>query len=274
MARPRRLSRQKRRQKKNFWGILMICAVFIVIVITGFAFWQLNKSHVEIDKATLCPVLGAKATTVVLIDRTDSMNPVQQGALLQKLDDIKAETPKYGAIEIYSVGQVGEALLRPEVKLCNPGRGEDVDQTIGNPRLVEKRWKEGFQAPLERVFKDMLRPGEAKTSPIAESIQSVAITSFDADNQSGADKRLVIVSDMLQNTPEFNQYVALTPFERFKTTEYYRRVRAHLDGVRVEILYVRRPTARQIQGEGHIEFWQQFFMDEGATLERVIALEG
>src|SRR5882672_3717925 len=129
MAQPKWLSPQQRRQKGKIIGILIICAVFAVIFGAGFAYWNLIKSHVEIDKETLCPIAGAKSTTVVLIDRTDSLNPIQQDALLQKLDDIKTETPKYGAIEIYSVGEVSDVLLRPEVKLCNPGRGEDVDPT-------------------------------------------------------------------------------------------------------------------------------------------------
>ena len=274
MAPRRRPNRQKRRQNKNLLGALLIVVVLAATLVTGLTLWQLSKSRIEVDKDTFCPIAGAKETTVVLIDRTDSLNLVQQAALLQKLEDIKAETPKYGEIEIYTVGEISDALLRPEIKLCNPGRGEDVDPTIGNPRLVEKKWKDGFQVPLERVFKDMLQPGEAKTSPIAESIQSIALTSFDVERGGDVDKRLIVVSDMLQNTPEFSQYRGLTPFERVKQTDYYRHIQAHLDGVRVKIWYVRRPTARHIQGGAHIEFWQQFFMDEGAILEGVDALEG
>src|SRR6266436_5304724 len=122
-------------------GIVLTIGVFMVAGAAGAVYLQLRKAHVEIDKETLCPLTGANETTVVLIDRTDSLNAIQQAAIRLKLEDLKAETPKYGAIEVYSVGEVSDALLRPEVKLCNPGRGADVDPVVGNPRLIEKRWQ-------------------------------------------------------------------------------------------------------------------------------------
>ena len=69
-------------------------------------------------------------------------------------------------------------------------------------------------------------------------------------------------------------YPKVPVFENFRKTEYYRKVRADLTGVRCEILYVRRETKRHIQGAAHINFWQLYFADQNGEITRVRMVEG
>jgi hypothetical protein len=83
-----------------------------------------------------------------------------------------------------------------------------------------------------------------------------------------------VVSDMLEHGPEYSQYRGPLDFEALRSAPYYRRVRTDLQDVEVEIFYIRRNGAEGIQGARHVEFWQDFFIDQGATLIRVVSIQG
>jgi hypothetical protein len=248
-----------------------VCAFLAILGMYFYFSWQ----QVILAKETLCPVDGARSLTAILVDRTDPLTPVQREALRKRLDSIKNEMGRHEGVVVYSVGPIGDNLLRPEAPLlCNPGHGTDILPAVGNPRLVERKWREQFSAPLDRLFNELTEPHESPTSPIMESVQSVAITALRGQQIDKIPRRLVIVSDMLHHTSEYSQYTTITSFQAFRQSPYYRRVRADLRGIAVELIYVRRETKRSVQGQKHIEFWQQYITDMGGILTHVISLEG
>src|SRR5262249_11737328 len=140
-----------------------------------------------------------------------------------------------------------------------------------NPTRAKQVWDLRFSQPLKATFAALLQPHDEPSSPILESIQSVSVTAFDVIG-ANIPRHLVIASDMLQNTGEFSQYQDRRTFAEVRATPYYSRVRASLRGVSVQILYVRRFQQASIQGAPHIEFWQEYFADSGATLESVVSI--
>jgi hypothetical protein len=267
--------RRRRKRAHDRYGVLLMSGALCALIALAGMYIYFRSQRVELDKETLCPVSGPRSLTVLLIDRTDPLTAVQQGALRKHLDAMQHEIERYGGLVVYSVGPIGEALLRPEAsRLCNPGRREDIHPAIGNPHLMERKWREQFAAPLAQLFTQLVKPHEAATSPIMESIQSVAITALRGSQLNQIPRRLVIVSDMLQHTPAYSQYSTVASFEAFRQMPYYRQVRTDLTGIEVHIVYVRRDTRTRVQGRAHIEFWQQYIADMGGKLTHVLALEG
>jgi hypothetical protein len=252
----------------------MIIVVLAILIAGGVIYYRTISTSQSIDKETFCPTRGPNEILVVLIDRTDDLTTIQREALRRHLEDFREEIPRNGLLEIYSVGPVGKNLIRPEFKLCNPGHGQAINELIESPGRAERRWKLSFQGPLDRVLGDMLAPGEADSSPIMESIQSIAISSFAGQALSRISKRLIIVSDMLQFTNGYSQYGGDLDFEAFRKDPYYLKVRSNLEDLEIEILYIRRPSTNQLQGRKHIEFWQKYFAGQGATLARVRSVTG
>ena len=270
--RPRSIRNSDRREEQ-FRGVLLIGAAICVGIALVVTYVWIRSKQTEFDQVTMCPKEGPRGLTIVLIDRTDPLNPVQKEALRKELEQVKEHLPQGTGIQVYSVGPVINNLLTAEGPLvCSPGRGDTTSPWTGNPRLVERRWREGFAQPLEAVFTKMLQSGSSERSPILESIQSIAVEPLGSLRSEAQYRHLVIVSDMLQNTHEFSQYKKQIPFSEFKLTEYYRRVRADLTHVKVEIFYVRREG--NFQGARHIQFWEDYFKDCGATLDDVKALTG
>ena len=60
----------------------------------------------------------------------------------------------------------------------------------------------------------------------------------------------------------------------YKSEPLYERVRANLKGVTAEIWYLRRDAGAAVQGRAHIAFWSDYFADQGASLDRVVQIEG
>jgi hypothetical protein len=269
-----RKKKSKKEKKQDWLGAGLLIAVIVVLIGVGFLYWHQTKARIEIDKESLCPKAGPKEVCAVIIDQTDEFSTIQRAVLRQHLKAVKEEIPRYGLLELYGVGPVQNELLKPTFKLCNPGRGQEIDPLTGNPVIVERRWREEFSSKLENVFDVVLTPAHAQLSPIMESIQSVAISAFGDPSLSQTAKRLVIVSDLLHHTPEYSQYSDLGDFKKFRATDYYRRVRPNLKDVQVELYYLRRTTRYVTQGQKHIEFWQAYISDAGGTLVRAVSIEG
>jgi hypothetical protein len=267
-----RVSRRKRRQ--DFIGWMLI--VFALVAIGGLAYvYHAATSHaVALNPDNMCPQSGPHSITVVLIDTTDPLDPVQHEDVRKQLEDIKDDVPRYGEIELFTVAPASDALLSAKLAACNPGRGSDIDPIYGNPALVEKRWQKAFSDKVDEVLGQLLQSQTLATSPIMESIQQIAVQAFVGQGVDNIPKRLIVVSDMLQNTPGFSQYRGSESFEEFRRSPYYIKVRPNLAGVDVTILYLRRLNARHLQGRRHIEFWQSYFSDAGATLVDVKSIEG
>lgn len=269
MVRNRRLQRQR---AKNRWGLLILLLVILVTVGIGVGYWYLQRHTVTLNPDTLCPADGPRALTVILVDRTDRLNTVQREAVRVRLDEVRAQTAQYGGIALFSIGPTEHELLRPEAYLCNPGTVTEASPLYQNTRRVEQRWQTFIQR-LEQAFETAVQAGEQPASPIMESIQSAALSTF-ARAAPHTPKRLFVVSDLLQHSPALSLYQRLPRFTDFKTTEAFRQLRAPLTGVEVEILYLRRPTTRAIQGKALIEFWQQYLGENGGLLSRVVSIEG
>lgn len=255
-------------------GIVLLGAVLIVLAFGFYTLIVTRESHVALDSETYCPKAGPVAVTAVIIDTTDAFNLVQRTDLTNEIEKLIAAVPRFGALEIYAVGPVEEEPPQPVFRKCNPGRAGEISELTGNPVMVERDWRQGFRKPLEDVLARMLAPAGADSSPILESIQWVTINSLTAPGRSEISRRLVVVSDLLQHTAGISFYRAAVDFATFAKTPYYRRVRAPLEGVAIDLLIIRRNTRAGVQGPALLRFWTNYFDAQGARSLRIVDLAG
>lgn len=260
-------SSHRRTKSEDRLGIIFTVGAFLGIVgiVVAVVFNMITRT--EIDPQTLCPIDGPPTITVVLFDRSDALSVPQQEAMRRHLHLIKEGLVEREKLVIHLVNDTANQLLTPVFSTCNPGRGEGLSYWSANPKKIKQDWDKKFSNKVDQVISDMLQPSSMPHSRIMESIQSVVITDFMLLRDSS--KKLVIVSDMLQNTPEHSQYRGITPFSAFKSSAYYRRVQTNLDGVEVKIFYVNRGAAHANHEAQHIDFWRHYFYDMGGRLTRV-----
>jgi hypothetical protein len=273
--RPNRRDRSKAQVRK---AIMVLALLAVAMGVLGYFYLNARAAIRPVDEATFCPTdtKGPNSVTAVLIDRTDNFNPTQQAALRDRLNDLRDRGARFDLLEIYTVESTKDNLLKPEFSMCNPGRGEDINQWTGNPHLVEEKWQTLFAAPLQHLFDSILDTQEAQISPIMESIQSIVVTRLGSQDlvAKKIPRKLIIISDLLQYVKNYSQYKPVGSFDSFLSTPYYQNVRADLTGISVEFWYLRRQKTLKLQGEKHVDFWRDYIQDQGGNVYKVWFVPG
>lgn len=264
----------KRRNSSNIAAMLIFSLSFLIIGGLGYMYVTAETKSREIDPKTFCRNEKPIAITTILIDHTDSINPTQKAALEVRLWDIAKAIPKNSKIKVYSVKSTSIKILDPDIELCNPGDGKDISNINGNPELARKKYEDKFKAPISKILDQVVSAGAAKESPIMESLQSVAVTSFVGADEGVAKKKLILVSDLLEYTGKFSLYGAIPDFEIYKESSHWRSVKADLSGVDVEIYTLRRDGQDFLQSNKLLGFWRDYFENQGAHITRTLPIEG
>jgi hypothetical protein len=235
--------------------------------------WLGKSAFVQTNTETLCPsATPPSEILVLLLDMSDEFTEPQRLQILNELERFRSDVRQFGLIEVYAVDRIGERITKPVQHLCNPGSDADVNRLYQNPKMARERW-ESFSAKLEEELARLMATNESSTSPIFEAIQSTALRTFNLPRHDGIPKRLVLVSDLMQNVPgKLTQYRSTIAFSELKASSYFAEVRADLDGVAVHLVYLIRSA--QLQDPRHLVFWEQYLIEQGATVESVAPVYG
>ena len=268
------MARTSRRQaeRARHEVVLGTLAFVIAIAIAGGAAWGWYERPSDALDAALCPAGGPRGHFVLLVDKTDPLTFTQKAAFQVRLRElIEKRTPPGYLLSVFVLGESFQDNARPLVELCNPGDGSDRSPLTANPAHLRRRYEERFIAPLMAEADALQAATPAKTSPIFEMLQLVGINAFQSRGVKG-ERRLIVMSDMLQNTAQFSMYSGPSDFGAFASSDYGRRVQAQLAGVEVELdILVDTPA---LQTRRHLKFWEDWFDRAGARIVRVDPLEG
>lgn len=256
----------------------LVVALFGGAILTS-VFWaaQVQRHGAHYDPQTLCDVKGASGVTVLLIDATDIITPIQRQAIANRLTQLLSQLRSNERLDVYEI-RPDRDLLTPVFSKCRPISPDEVNEATGNKRLAQQRFDTEFNQRLTATLDSLLKGAPSDRSPIMEAVQSADVRSFQSPTlkteAAGIHRRLIVVSDMLENGEAGSHYGGEPAFDAYKKTPAFVQFRSDLSGVDVVILYLRRATARQVQGTAHIDFWDRWFSAQGASLERAIPIEG
>ena len=279
MAPRRRFSRRRGRPETLVLKLIAIAIVVIVLAGLGGVFWFVQGRAAQLaalDPETLCPKSGPTSQFAVLIDRTDALTEIQGEALRRQITAWAAAIPKHGSFKVYEVGHAGTeggALLQPVVAVCNPGDGSDQSAIDSNPKMWRARYEEKFQTPISAMLERMRLDAEAKTSPILEGVQAIAVKDFGPDAPQGP-KTLMIVSDLLQNQAGFSLYQGVPQLDAFWATAYASSVRSNLTGIHTEIYLLHRMKVAAKQTDALGKFWIDWLERQGAQVDAFKGVPG
>jgi hypothetical protein len=249
----------------------------VAILLVGTGSWLAIKGRaaaVPTISATLCPAKRPPSEVdVLLLDVSDRFSEPQRLQMQNHLARFRDSIPRFGLVEVYTVDRLSRRVTEPVVHMCNPGTGEDLNRIYQNPELAQRKWK-GFAGKLNADIDRQISSPAMKTSPIFEAIQATALRTFGKPEYDGLPKRLVIVSDLMQNVPGgLSMYDGVPSFKSFRESAYFSRVRSDLNGVDVLLYYLARPTVKQ-QNRNHLQFWRDYFESQGAEVEGIDKVYG
>jgi hypothetical protein len=214
-----------------------------------------------VDVATGCATdqLLPKAHTVLVIDQTDRFTPAQityaKTVLLYEYDRLH----RYDLLTVRGVGDNADTPMR-NFKLCRVQKRDEVYGIAVNEDQVAHRFETVAGKPMARYLDSLAHVGEAETSPLVETLSNIS-REEDFGPGVGA-RRLVIVSDMAQNSANFTQY--RDAGARVALPRDLGVFRPDLKGATVRVHYLLRPSLRRLQGPAHQATWQDYFERAGA----------
>jgi len=263
-------------------GILIVLA----LIVAGGAAWlyQSERStQLELNPSTLCPKEAGwrpPATYVVLLDQTDPIGELQRKSVANQLltqmqtdlEGSDAELMKHARVEVWTFGdgaantyQVGDVQLSLSsvLSMCNPGPPAKWDHLYKNVEVVKKQHAR-FYASVRDIVESSLRFPEAKQSPVIEALYGIGAQVFSSPAMVDSRKRLLVVSDLLQNTRTLSFFTSKPNFEAWRRTPSSRLAMPNLQDVAVTAFVI--PGSRSdLQGEEFARFWVSLLTAAGAA---------
>lgn len=267
----------RRRHRSTGVGYYLAGSVLILAVVGAFvalATWYVRTpAPPKLDRASLCPVDGPWSVTAILVDTSDDLPDITKKEISTLLLSEAQTLPAYALLQI-RVLESTKSAARTILSRCNPGDGQGLSEWTANPAMARKRWLSEFQKPLVDALKSGLVSDPGKTSPIMASIQDLAVELFTGPRTEGRSKRLIIVSDMLENNFGYSQYKDELSFEKYRSTPSYRQFATNLQNAEVSIFYIQRNTRRKIDEKAHVKFWEEWVRDNKGRIGTITRLQG
>lgn len=262
-------------EKKGISGKAVGLMLGLVAVGGAAAMLYVNFSRETFDKETLCPSAGPKGQYVVLIDNTSPFPFTQKMALSQRLKTLVTDDlPEGYLLSVFLLGEDFKKNEKPLFERCNPGQWKDREKFTNNKKFVDRDFKQKFAKPFDDIVRKISLEERSKNSPIFQMLQLVGINGFSNANVTG-DRKLIVYSDMLANMPEFTMYKAALPaYSDFRKTPYGQNAVA--PGLKDASVVINMLAADQktLQNGKLAAFWEQYFQDNGASVEEVSRVEG
>lgn len=265
MPRRRRGSRRARRGESKL-GILGARLMMFLVggAILAILTLSFTNDVKKIDEETLC-YKGEVPTDIIaiLIDSTEPLDERTVGHAKAKIKNIINDSPINTLINLYAIEAGNEKHIKPIANLCKPDDGSNASEWTSSPTWIKKIFNEKFDLPLNAHLDGLLKMPPSTSSPIIESLQSAVIESFLANENSGQDK-IVLISDMIQNTSMYSFYNESLSFDN-----YFSKVRnsgagvLDLRDINVQVLVVPKNVPNGTRKD-LLDFWGEFFIANNA----------
>jgi uncharacterized protein YneF (UPF0154 family) len=252
--------------------LLTVLGLVLIGVLAGGAWWISQRPTP--NELTNCPPTGPRAVYLVIFDQSDPATPQQAQRIRQTMQHLKATAQTGDRFDIYSFEGDAKNVLEPRLVMCRPP--DKANEWIENVKRAQLRY-EDFGNKLDQMVNELLKVGEQKNSPIIESLRAATITSLGSPLlRPETSVRVILFSDMIQNTADHSHYRAKPDFEDLSKSSLWPRLRPNLAGVETEIHYLLRPEAKNrsgqsIQSRGHQLFWEHLVIASGGHPPKIVS---
>lgn len=251
-----------------------LLGIFNLLIVAGVvaavSYFALTLRPAEYDAETLCIAGIVPPHRVVIIDKTDLYSQ-QQAAAIERIILTQRDTLAVGErLSLFELDESGR-LDDSNFSLCNPGSGDQVNPLYRNPDRIQARYESLFDTPLQQALADLVVPKDAPQSPILEALAELAQEPSMAQTVPG--RRIILVSDMLQNSAIFSVYGRSrgAVFDRLPpVADTVQAIREEygmaLAGVVLEIHLIERPGWESEQNGALRTYWTQVFSQLGVAM--------
>ena len=250
-----------RPRERGPWFWRSAIGVMLVSVIGLFSVAAFNAAP-ALDPETECRAdRKDPAHTVLLIDQSDPFSDNDLAWVDELIDAEARALPRFGRLSVVLPNSAQPFEPMTLYAHCSPGSIDDANPILQNPRMIDDTWREHFYAPLSETVSETLKTTSQPSSPLFEALYAVGDRADFQDNREN--RRLVIVSDLMQHSDGFSFYREGADLAAYSDTSLARQLPA-FDGVDVVARIVPRQEYDLPIGELKA-FWRSYFDQTGAT---------
>lgn len=249
------------------WYVLIgVCVAIILAAVFGT---RSLLSAQSIDETTLCHGEGPQSITTILLDLTDPLSATQQSRLKTLIQN---EISGSNTDTMLTLGIVSEFPERWGAMFakCKPVTGAEANSLYENPRLISERYRSEFLDPITEKLNGTLNSSAENKSPIMEALQSL-VASTPYFSQQDLDRKIIIVSDMLQHSDNLSFYRG-EDWTFFTKRDGEQRLAGNLSQVDVEIVRIPRSGGKTPPSNLVEDFWTRYFDRQGSRAPTVTSL--
>jgi hypothetical protein len=242
------------------------CGIGLLVVLVSFAAWSIYTKP-DINNTTLCEVGVLHKATVVLFDKTGGFSPNQKRTLTKAVEAEVGELKMGERLTVFEVDDTEyKGLSKPIFDSCRPKSKAEANEFTENPEMIAKQFNNDFMGKLRLILNELEGKGDATNSPLIESLSDIAIL-YNIDKGLKI-KKLLIVSDLLQHSPDFSAYN-----NTLKTVAPEKlSLLPDLFGVDVQVYWLLRDKKeQQIQNKGLLPWWERVF--EATTVKNLSVMK-
>ncbi len=243
-------------------GKVLLGSVALALVASLLVQAKLGERQRRIERADSDPALTTVVrSTLVVLDVTDALDPGQADAVRGRLGELEQfELERGELLGLCSIGRYADGDVHLWFRARVPDR--TVNALIETPGRRAARVDSSFFSPLRAALDQALRPSTARRTGLAAAIREA--TELDGFGPGIPFRRLLLVSDLMENAPGFSLYVI--PLDSTLTAPpwWLRAHRAALRGVVVEVLEVPRASLTASERSALRAFWKAYFATSGA----------
>ena len=250
-----------RPRERGPWFWRSAIGVMMLSVVGLFSVAAFNSAP-ALDPETECRMdRRDPAHTILLIDQSDPFSENDLAWVGELIDAEARSLPRFGRLTV--VLPNSETPFDPTTLYahCSPGSVDDANPILQNPRMIDDTWREHFYLPLSGKVDETLKTTSQPSSPLFEALYSIGDRADFQDNRNN--RRLVIVSDLMQHSDGFSFYRSGADLAAYSDASLAQQV-PQMDGVDVVARIVPRQNYDLPMGEVKA-FWRAYFDRTGAS---------
>ena len=200
---------------------------------------------------------------VVIVDATDGLSRPQREDIWSRIRPAAERAPAGSVVHLFEVRSGAPGGFREVGAIPRPPHRCEVDHWNDNPDQRAAQWAPLYLRPIRDALGRMARAAPGDSSAILETVQAAALR-FAEDPET--DGRLILVSDLIQNTEAANFYRGVPTFLTFRSGSLYREVATRrLAGVALTVLLLPPNRPGAVDEKALRRFWTDYFTTQGMT---------
>lgn len=247
-------------------GIAVVALIVLSVMIYSFI-----DRPPALDKYG-CPTPGPIGNIIIVVDKTGEIPESARRSITNTILQIVGKAPAGTRISLFDIDSKRMRGLSDVIfSRCKTRDGSHASEYTENPELIRRRHVRDFEKPFLAAVNKSLVGTNQQRSPILEALVDItSVEAFQTPTPASSPLKLVLFSDLLQNTENITHYKGVQDFESAIKRPEVNRLIPSLANINIELYYLLRTGKElKLQTNKHVQFWLDYLEATQANVKLI-----